>query len=523
MLKNNLKLVIWSIIIFILSGVIWSAPLFYKGYPPQPVPDQSLPLAKNLHFTGQYFLENQGVHLAYENIGNQNVSGLGPNRLTIMIYAKIYNLFGFQPNLAQYITIFIYALINVLLFLFIRKIFDLKIGLIASGLLLFIPFFWQTALLPGTHEWATLFFFLGFIIYWFNRQAKRWWPGLFLTSILFSLAIWSRNSFIFSVAGIGLFELINKKSIKRILVLSLPIIITFLVPLIVSYFQTGSYYVNKDAYINYNHCFPDAYTYFFDKESYLTATAPNSQSDVLNCFIEHGFEAKQSQGLITYLRSLKFYLNELLRLITFGGHFIWLLMILGAIKLRKKYPEMLTLFGVWAGVWLAGLIYLKSSNSNHLTEIRLMVVVLAALGIGYLGEILGAHFKFGNFTKIKKTVWLILVSLLSLGFLIEADKWMFHEEYETAKPEQIISIVKKIEKDNLKPKDVVVVNFSDPSILNFYVNKNLIYFSPQTLEKLITENKIKEVFAYYDIDYIAGYDEQITKLILEKTSVKKIE
>lgn len=519
MTQQKIKIFSLALFIFIVSPIIWYLPIKYKGSAPTPV-DRNLILARNLYLTDKYALEDKnGVYLNSNKVEEEGITDTKSNSLTPQIYHQIYHLFGFSPQLASYFTLAIYALINALMFITIGLTFGLGIGLIFSITTIFVPLVWQTSLIPAFYEWALLFFIIGLICYWAKKTNLLL---LFLSSIFFSLAIMARTAFFIIVGAFGLFDLINYKSFKRIVIFSIPIVFLIIVPFIYQQFYGGSLYLNPSSYDSYGHCFPDPYTFIFDKENYLALAAARTKNDVLTCFWQYGYHMGLSDHLKTMLDSVKYYGREIFKLIALGGPLIWLIAILGAFELKKRKPEMLKMFYFWGAVWLASLVILETSNGYHLLEIWVPLFLLFSLGLAYLTKLLKNNFEFLKTKKII-IISLILGCLLLIGHFIEADRWMFHEEYSTGRTAEAMLVVEAIKKANLNKNDVLAIDTYPLSLINYYNDVNVIRFSAETLEKLIEENKLKDGLAKFGVTYIVGYNNKINREVIKTTKVKVIE
>src|SRR4030042_5632778 len=94
--KLTLSLILISL--FLISLAIHAYPLIYKGYPPH-LSAESLVIAKNLHLTGNYSsTDNQGIILSSKLISSRGIFDTTENKLTALIYAKIFDIFGFNRN-----------------------------------------------------------------------------------------------------------------------------------------------------------------------------------------------------------------------------------------------------------------------------------------------------------------------------------------------------------------------------------------------------------------------------------------
>lgn len=519
-MKSKIKLIIIAGVIFILSFLIWSLPIKYKGTAPTPVTGDQI-LARNFYLTGKYTLtDNQGIFLNTAKIKNEGSSLKPPNWLTPYIYSQIYKIFGYSESLTRIICLLLFSLTNLLLFLFLTKVFNLKIGLLFSLLMMVTPVIWQNALIPVFYEWALLFFACGFILYWLAERSPVY---LFLTGLFFSLAILTRNAFLIIVGIFFLYELIANKSLKRLIIFGLPLVLFVILPLFYSYFSRGqSVYLDKNYYGSYSHCFPDPYTYFYARDEFAKNALETMKNDpdVLYCLQDYGYQVNKWRYPIDLLKSSWFYLRGLFRLTTFGGPVAILLAFLGLFELKRKKPAMLNLFYLWFILLFIALVLIISSNWNHLLELFIPLLLLISLGAMAVYELIKDQFL--NLKPIKKFLAIVIICSLFFSYFINADKWMFHEIYETSSLKQVTRFSEAINQSNLTADDVVALEAPAIESINYYTNKNLIKFSTPTIKKLLSENKLEQAFIQFGVTKIIGYEANLSQEITAKTGVKEI-
>jgi hypothetical protein len=84
-------------------------------------------------------------------------------------------------------------------------------------------------------------------------------------------------------------------------------------------------------------------------------------------------------------------------------------------------------------------------------------------------------------------------------------------------------LAKKINEQSINSVDVIAVGErSSHPILGYLTGKTVVYFSPDTIKRLIGENRLQDAFNQYNIKYVAGFDSMTSGLIKEKSSVKNI-
>jgi len=504
MKPKTIKIIIISLILFIVNICLWNLPILYKGTAPAPAV-RNLIVARNSHLSNTSVMEDKlGRNLNTELVKN-NVDFLSVkiNALTSQIYTKIFDIFGYSKELPIWTAIICFALINLILALLITYKFNWQTGLIFHILSLFTPVVWQGALMPGFYEFAVLFFVLGLICYLSKKNTP--WYLILLSGLFFSLAILSRNAFILSVFAIGIYELFFRKSIKRVILFILPICILVLFPLASDYFSNQTLYMHKDAYSNYGHCFPDSYTYLFDKQEYISQKITSARGDVLVCLTEQEGGGSLQQNLQPMLNSAIYYLRDSIRFIVFGGPIFLFLLLIGLLKLKRDNQDLYKLSLTWLILWYLLLILTKTSNWDHFLEIYPLVLFLVSSGIYVLWQMVKDKIKHKNF-------WLILIILTLIAHQLIACKWMFHEEYNTSHIETTLKISDKINLLNLPLTTIIAVNQNfGVQNLNYYTNLTYIRFNSATLEKLISENKLKNALEYFGVTHLLGYDEDLNK------------
>ena len=101
---------------------------------------------------------------------------------------------------------------------------------------------------------------------------------------------------------------------------------------------------------------------------------------------------------------------------------------------------------------------------------------------------------------------------------------MFHEEYENSGMEQTLSLIDiiKYAEDQLNKKtDIIAVGVTGraPQILNWYTDYSFVYFAPDTVGKLLNENKLQWAFNQFGVTKVMGYDNELNDSIIETTDI----
>lgn len=488
------KKIIFSIIIlFALAFGLRMAPIVYKGYAPTGSHD-NLILSRNLAQTGEYKLESEkNVILAVSEVKDNGINSTFGNKLTIFLEAEIFKLFGFSPNLPFYFSVFLFALSTVLIFLLVLRIFgNFYLAFSATLFDIFMPFVWKGALFAGSYEFASVFFLLGLLIYFWREERSVW--SLFLSGLFLGLAVVSRNAFILSVIPIIIYELYMSRSWKKVLIFTLPVFFIFVAfGIFNNAYLTGT----DESFSRYGHLFPDPYTYHFEKDDYIKSIAESSHPELLEFQLKYGYHVSILNQIKMYLNSAIFYPKQAFSIINFGGPIFLFLIFLGGAYLYKYKRGLFKFFLIWMFMWYIGLVALKTNNWDHFLEIRFVIILLISLGVLVLIKM------FNKSIESRRKYILFgasLVALLSLQLFV-SNKWMFHESYETSFLPEAMPIIEELMKENINDNEIIAVSFnqSAPLLFNYYLDKNFIYFASETIDKLKAENRLDEVFSQFGV------------------------
>ena len=534
---KKIYLIIIVAFIFCLSVAVRYWPIYHKGYSSGPLAD-NLILARNLSFANKYSIENdKDIILSSSLISSEGIPASTDNELTPIIYGKIFDFFGFNLSLPLYVSILLYSITTILLFLLVLKLFGLKIALIFSGIDIFMPFVLAGSNWYGSYEWGMFFFVIGISIYLWKEKAGVW--RLFLSGLFFGLASLARNAFLISFVPLALYDFyanfVHEKdwkqikqwilpAAKRVFMFALPVLLLFGGLVLIDRAQNRT-----NAYLNvtetgYNgHLFPDPYTYHFEKEAFISQIKNTAQGDQLSALIVYGYVHSPKAIIKIYFTSIKYYITAFLRQPSLGGPLILFFLILGAVFLCRKNKKFFVLSVLWIILLFLVLIALRTSNEDHFLEIRFPLVLLISLGVfwtlGWLKEAI----------QSRKTYIIIAVAILLVLFihLIQSDKWMLHENYENSNMGERIALVKIVDeqKDLNKEKDIIAIGIDDqtPRILNWYTDLSYIYFNPETIEKLLKENKLQWAFDQFGVTGAMGYNKDTLTEITKQTNVKIID
>lgn len=512
--------------IFFASILFSSLPLLHKGYTNYFNVD-NLVLARNLSLTGEYKSDNEkNVVLSSEIVKEKGVeSGLG-NKLTPVLYSKIFNIFGFHQEIPVCLSIILFALANVLLVILANRIFNSWLALIFGVINIFLPVVLAMTISPGLYEWAILFFSIALLFYLYKEKASI--LRLIFASLFFGLASLALNAFGLSFIPFLIYELYKHRSFKRLIIFGLPFFLLWGLYLGQVYFKEGNinnwYLTSNETTREYMHLFPDPYTWHFERDVYIESIKGTSNNNYNEYLIKYGYPVSLKNKILMYWHAFASYPQGIFAQTVTSGPLIILFLLGGAVYLYKNKKYLMTLFLTWGGLWYLLLAILKSDRWGHFAEIQFLLVLLISLGIYWL-----FRFIYYNPNIRKKTAYFLILGIfISLVFhFIQSDKWMFHENYENSPMGEIMTVVKAVEnysQDINKKTDIIAVGIHNqaPTIINWYDDFSCVYFDSNTIKKLLKENKLQWAFDQFGITKVVGYGEDLTDEIIKATNVEAI-
>lgn len=521
-MRHQVNLKVWlTVAIFFVLAWLRYAPVMYKGASPMADFD-NLTLAKNYAATGRFSLEDrQNVVLTTDEvINNGQVAKVG-NTLTPFLSAAVFKIFGFDPYLPVQVSVVLFALSSALIFLLIYRLFGWWPALLAGAMDLFLPAVWLGSIWAGAYEWATVFFILALLVYFWRSQAT--FVSLLLASILLGASLVSRNAFLLSMPALFIYDYLSYKKIKRLLMLAAPLFLIFglwLYPGYLSPSQSNSYLTKEDTdFGRFGHLFNDPYTYHYERESFLSAIQSDKDHDTLDFLIKYGYPVSLMDRVSVYLYSAKFYFLELFKLTNFGGPLIVLLMFLGLFWLWSTDRKLAMTLSAWLIIWYLALIYLRTNNWDHYLEVRWPLLTLAALGAVVILNKLKEFFAGRIFVRY---VGAALALFLALQMFASA-QWAFHQRYETSRLAELNQLTDILNRQQLAKQEIVAIGSPTFRGVHYYTDQSLVFFQPATLAKLAQENRLAWALEKFGVKYAAGYDASINQAITAQTQVKVLE
>jgi hypothetical protein len=516
-----------TLLVFLFAAGVRALPLLHKKYPIDNDAVQ-MTLARNLYLGLGYKMETaDGVILATSLVAERAMPASNPYVGISLGYYLLFKLFGFQPNLFLPIvtTVAAHAFLTALFFLLARKMTNISVAFIFVIFDTLMPVIMEGSLAPELYEFAMPLFAVGMLLYLYGKGRPAIWR-LVLAGVFFTLSIFARNAMMFSYGAFVVYEFWQNKSYKRALMLILPGIVIAggaLLYAIPKNYATGfaGGMIGKTTFPSqfYLHIYPDAYTYKYDQAGYFAAGG-QLNSSYNEPFMRYGRHYSLKEYVAAYARPISSTLLGFFPLIVWGGPLILILLLFGAIFLHKEKRDIFNLLAIWFVVWLTGLFFARTSNWTHYLELEFIFVLTISFGVYKIFELL---LKSG---LAKKYQYVLIGAIMALiaAHLLDANKWMLHEQYRGDKQETVAGIAQNINDRHLSAADVIAVGLEPRTtfIFNYYTNLNYVYFNPETLDRLLKEGRVAEAFGKYKVNYVLGYSPELTSRLVAAVKVKNL-
>lgn len=532
------KRVLFFLFVFVAAFSVWYSPAVFKGHTPYKI-SELIVIARNLHNTGEFRLENdKNVYLASSLIKEGGETATVGNKLTAYLYSYLFKITGvLSPDKLVLFSILLNALSLLIFSYIVFRLFGFAISGLFSLIYILIPFMWLSVYSLGVYEFAVFFFSLFTFSFVLGREKKHEWLWMVFAGVFLSLAALSREAFFLLVPILPVYFWFYGKR-KMVFPLLTPIVLILSVFYLPSFLGVGGGNVYSDMFLiknsregkfldsgNYSHLYPDPYIYHFEKENFLSDY--NNKIDkagileslqmkkVLANLGERStgiFERAELGAVLLFTHLAKFISFE-----SIGGPFVFLFSVLGLFYLRGKDRGLYN-FSVW---WLLGTILLLSFivivNRDHLRDFNWLIPLLASLGIFYLVD------RMGFDGRMKPFIFLLVVFSF-LYCLLLSDHVAFGKLYDDERNKKLELYADEMIKNGINDKDIVALGLGskNEAMLSYLSDKSMVALAPETIEKLIKQEKLQEVFDYFGVKYVLGYDEDLSKKIKEKTNATTI-
>ena len=534
--------ILFLVIIFAIGFSVWYSPVVFKGYAPYKI-SEFIPIAKNIYKTSALSLESkQNVFLASSIIKEKGEIAAAGNKLTAYLYAQLFKITGLlNPNGLILFSILINCATLLIFAFIILRLFGFKIAGLFSFTYILAPFNWMQVYSLGSYEFAAFFLSLFFLFFVLGRGRRSEIAFAFASGFFLALAALSREVFFLLILIIPVYFWFSQKR-KLIIYFLIPVVLIlsiFYFPALIKEGGGNNYtrhfftnYDKKGQFFDFNfysHLYPDAYTYHFERDEFLK----DYNKKIENAGFLESLEMKKvlvNLGERSMRMHERFFLggfllfSHLSRFVSLelvGGPFVLFFSLMGLFYLKEK-DKQLYKFSIY---WVLGTIFLLSFvvlvSRSHLKDFGWLIPFLVALGVFYLLETFKEKL---NFSKNKNIAFSVFLSFVFLYSLLTADHVVFGKLYDEPMSLKMESYAREIKKANISDGDIVVLGLNSKEIvtLSYLTDKSMVVFFPKTIEKLIEQNKLKEVFDDFGVRYILGYSDNISSDILGQVNVFNI-
>jgi len=541
--RKFLCIVFFLIVIFFLAVGIWYSPIIFKGYSPTGISKETV-LARN-YFQGGILADQNDLNIVLSSnlIKEEGHPLVLSEHLGSFFYAQIFKIIGI-PNYNNLIltSIILYALALILFTILILYLFNFKTAIIFSLVYIFSPLGWELSQRLGGYEFCLIFWALFFIFYFIGARkvehSRNNFNNLFfvVSGIFLTLSALSKEvTFVFALA---FFIFLAVKKLKSqmvyIFVPFVILLIIFWAPSVVSgenrYLShlLGSKASEESIFSVYGHVFPDSYTYYFEKEEFLEKFKGQDLGLIENLETKKVLTNFGFGGINLFERiKVGFYILtkhafRFFSLQEFGGPFILLLFVLGLVYLKRKYKFLYSLSLYWVIISIFIFSFIILVSRSHLMDFILPIILGISLGLIYIFNIVKDYFQIKN----KKALMLeIIVIVLVLYNLLLINHVVLGDKYDKNLMPRSITYAREIKKFDIKDTETIIIPGDFPgqeNTLNYLIDKSFVIFRSSTLEELIKEEKIQEVFDVFKVKYILGYSDELSDQLVENTEVINI-
>jgi len=127
-----------------------------------------------------------------------------------------------------------------------------------------------------------------------------------------------------------------------------------------------------------------------------------------------------------------------------------------------------------------------------------------------------------NWSSGKKNIFYAVFCCLIIYQFVLATHVIFGRLYDNEIIWKDRVYAELIKQKNIPDEAVIAIAENVPYDLNFLTDKSIVVFRPDTVKKLIAQDKIVKAFADFNVKYILGYSPELTEEILSKTKIENI-
>lgn len=542
-MKIYQKIIILSAILF-CSVFAWYSPVLFKGYS-SAIPGPNNVIARNLAKTGKFSHENEkNIILNSDRIKQDGMISSTGDKAIALAGAALYKLSdSLNFDSIVLLSVVVFAMSLLFFFLTVWKLFGFRIAMIFALVYVVLPVVWETALIPGFYEFSLLFLSIGlFLFFCGNEKDKYDILRYCLSGIFLALSFLSRDAMALLAPVLLVWAWFFKR--KAILPLFAPMILAIICFTVIfqfnfgktsnyhfDYFRAAPEKTQGRDFSFYGHLYPDPYTYHYEKETYLSQKkieAGQSGIDAQSLAKRISNVESNRISLWQHLRLAPLlmvkHISSLVSLESVGGPLIFLLFCFGMLCMFRQTGlpagqtgrrEFVYFISGWIGFIFIFCSFFALAQRNHVMDFAFVFALGAAFGIYNLIEIL-------NFRH--KRAALILISVMAAYHLILSSHALFGRLYGDSSYLKLKAYQEEIGKFDLNGNDIIAAPFNNNEIyaINYMADKSFVKFSRPTVEKLISENKLKFAFKEFGVTKIAGFSPELSAEITKQTGARNL-
>ena len=422
----------------------------------------------------------------------------------------------------------VFALSLIPWWLSVVKLFNVRVAWVSTVIIAFLPLYWLEVYYVRGYTLAILFLFLSFAIFaWMSQRSRI--GALVCSGIFFGAAVACKDAFItflpwYVLAYLWLHRVRWKGGLKECVLFLVFTFIAYSAPVLPQLLASSAplpervmtlFPFLERAQVSGGHFYPDLYTEEFEKgifEAKLQEDLPTMPFLERMRHLKYALRFGIGNNVLSSLGSgVWLLLNQLPFLVhqdTVGGFFLWLFIIPGGIVLyRQKQYLFWMMVGLMASMEVL-IRFILHFQRMHLMNTAWVLALFAGIGLVEIVEQLGK----GR----KHQVLLILISMIIAGQLLQTNRKQLARLYAHSEVPWILAqaeVLKGIPEDSIVAHPLGNQPF-------YLADRKYIGFRSETVDRLIVERKLPEVFTHYGVTHVMGFENDLTQRTVR--SVPKI-
>lgn len=507
---------------------MWMLPALLAGLPYDIPP---LLVVRNYAATGLFSMTDAlGRFLAPSTLVPLAVPSAIGNRVSIWLFASLVQFVPFRALLEwTALTAIVFSLVLIPWWLTVKKLFDARIAWLSLVTVSLMPMYWREAVWLNHYQFALFFLFCGFASFVWLRE-RSLLGALALSGVFLGLAAGAKDAFLVALPWYG-FLIVwafwgnRKRAAAMVSVFVCSAALIYFLPYLgdirtygypvnqnLARLWPGAKEVREDFYL---HLYPDPYTYFFDRERFdkellLRLPMMSSIERVQTEKILINFDVGTPDVLRRIANGLWLFLGQIPSFFqqdTVGGVVLWLFILPGAMALIATQR--------FLAISLIGLIlfteviirFVFHYQRDHLMDTGWALALFAAVGIAAVADGLAVAWKRASSGMLT----FLIISVLALA-LVQTNRVRFARLYSRTLVPDTVAAAEILRQT--PDKSAVIALPLGPNLLEQLAvlsDRSVVLFAPETVERLLDERQLKEVFAQYGVTHVMRYDTELMR------------